>query len=214
VIVLLLSLRGAVAVAVLLLLAGGLPRVVHAALAVAVGLWSGAIVAASGAPIGISLAAAPSEVAIGAALGVIAAVPLVAAATAGRLVDLAGTGRAHGPYGALFALLAAAVFVGVDGHVAVVGAVLDSHRALPAIGDARAGVVGAIAALVPAAIRLAAPWLVTAAIVAFAAGVGTRVAARSGTHVPVAVAAPAALAMMTASLVATLAVAIAHLVRG
>ena len=70
-----------------------------------------------------------------------------------------------------------------------------------------------LGALVPAAIRLAMPWLVTAAVVELAAGAGVRVAGRSARHVPSAAAVPAALVMMTASLVATLAIAIAELVR-
>jgi len=48
---------------------------------------------------------------------------LSAAAAAGRLVDLAGSGRAQGPYAALFGVLAAAVYVGIDGHVAMVEAI-------------------------------------------------------------------------------------------
>jgi flagellar biosynthetic protein FliR len=203
-----LALRGAAAVAVVTTLVGGVPRIVQLALAVAVGAWTGALVAATGAA--PTWAAAPSELVLGAALGAMAAVPLVAATTAGRLVDRAAAAR--GPYGALFAVLAAAVFVGIDGHVAVIRAVLDSHRALPAVADARAGVVAAIVALVPAAIRLAAPWLVTAAVATLAVGVGARVADRAAAHAPVAAAVPAALAIMTASLLATLAVAVAALV--
>jgi len=55
---------------------------------------------------------------------------------------------------------------------------------------------------------------VTAAVVELAVGVGTRVAGRAGLFVPRGAAVPAALAMMTAALGATLAVAIAALVRG
>jgi hypothetical protein len=75
-------------------------------------------------------------------------------------------------------------------------------------------VVAALAALVPAAFRLAMPWLVTAAVVNVAVGAGTRVAGRAAAHVPAAAAVPAALAMMTASLVAALAIAMATLMRG
>ena len=201
-----LSLRGAAAVAVLLVLAEGVPRVAAVALALAAGLWTGVIAAASGQ--GAALAQAPGELAIGAALGAIAVVPLVVAATAGRLVDVAGGGR--GPYTTLFALLGAAVFVAVDGPAATIGAIVDSHRTLP---DVRAGVLAALGAIVPAAIRLAAPWLVAGAVASLAVGVGGRVAARATAHAPVAAAVPAALAMITASLVATFAVAAAALVR-
>lgn len=205
-----LGLRGAAAIAVLTTLAGGIPRIVQAGLAVTLGLWSALMVAP---PVAIhpSWAFAAQEVAIGAALGVLGALPLLAAAIAGRLVD--ASGQALGPYGRLFGVLAAAVFVGIDGHVAVVTAIVDSHRAIPALAAVRPGVLGALAHLLPSAIRLATPWLVTAAVVQLAIGAGVRVASRAGRHAPVSAAVPAALVMMTASLVATLAVAMATMMR-
>ena len=137
----------------------------------------------------------------------------LAIAAAGRLVDLAGTGRAQGPYATLFGVLAAAVFVGIDGHVAVIEAIVTSHQKIPALVTTRADVIGALGQLVPEAVRLAVPWLVTAAVVQLAAGAGTRLAARASANVPGAAVVPAALVMMTASLVATLAVAIAAVLR-
>lgn len=207
-----LSLRGGAAVLVLLVVAGGLPRLVQLALAAATGLWTALVVAPAHATF-VSGAFAIQELAIGAALGITAAVPLIAARTAGELVDVAATGRARGPYGVLFSILAAAVFVGIDGHVHVVAAIVDSHRALPVFGDVRPGVLAAVAQLVPAAIHLAVPWLVTAAVVELAVGAGLRLGARSAPHAPAAAAVPAALVMMTASLVSLLAVAIAQLVK-
>jgi flagellar biosynthesis protein FliR len=208
-----LALRGAAAVVVLTTLVGGIPRLAQLSLAAAVGLWS-ALLLAPVAPTFVSLAFIVQELALGAALGVAGAVPLLAAATAGRLVDLAAAGRAQGSYGKLFGFLAAAVFVGIDGHVAIVTAIVDSHRALPGIAPAQPRVVTALAALVPAAIRLAMPWLVTVAVVQLALGAGTRVAGRAAAHVSAAAAVPAALAMITASLVVTLAIAMAALMRG
>ncbi len=210
---LVLALRGAAAIAVLTTLVGGIPRIAQAALAVTIGLWSAVLVA----PAHATFAGWPfaiHELAIGAALGVLAAVPLLAAQTAGRLVDLASTSRAQGPYGLLFGVLAAAVFVGIDGHVAVVTAIVESHRSMPALAATRPGVLAALAGLVPAAIRLAVPWLVTAAVVQIAVGAGSRLAGRAIAHVPGAAAVPAALVMMTASLVATLAIAMAAVIRG
>jgi flagellar biosynthesis protein FliR len=209
---LVLALRGAAAIAVLTTLAGGLPRVVGLGLAVVVGLWTALLVgpvqiAAGG---GLALIAV-RELAIGAALGLAAALPLLAAAMAGRLVDVAG--HARGRYEALFSILAAAVFVGIDGHVAVVAAIGDSFRGLPAIAHVVPGAREAIGALVGAAVQLAIPWLVTAAVVEIAVGAGARVAGRAGAHVPLGAAVPAALVMMTATLVATLAVGVATLVR-
>jgi flagellar biosynthesis protein FliR len=208
-----LALRGVAAVLVLTTLVGGIPRLVQLALAAAVGLWSALLVAPLH-PTFVSYAFIAQELALGVALGVAAAVPLLAATTAGRLVDLAAAGRAQGPYGQLFGVLAAAVFVGIDGHVAVVTAIVDSHRDLPGIAAAQPRVVAALAALVPAALRLAMPWLVTAAVVHVAIGAGTRVAGRAAAHVPAAPAVPAALAVMTASLVATLATAMVAVMRG
>jgi flagellar biosynthesis protein FliR len=211
--VIVLGLRAVAAIVVLTTLVGGIPRIVQAALAVTLGAWSGLLLAPTH-PIDPSLAVAIHELAIGAALGVLAAVPLLAAAAAGRLVDIAASGRAQGPYGTLFGVLAAAVFVGIDGHVAVITAIVDSHDAIPSIAAARPGVLAAIAHLVPAAVRLAVPWLVTAAVVSIAVGVGMRLAGRAGAHAPAAAAVPAALVMMTASLVAVLAIAMAAIMRG
>ncbi len=204
------ALRGAAAVMVLATLAGGLPRVVQAGLAAGVGLWSALVVGGVDVQGALWLVAA-RELVIGATIGVLAAVPLVAAAAAGRLVDLVGV--RNGPYATLFGVLAAAVFVGIDGHVAVVRAVVESFASVPAIATVQPRVLDAIGALVPAAITLAVPWLVTAAIVELAIGVGVRLAGRAGAHAPTAAAVPAALVMMTATLVSTLAVAIAALVR-
>ena len=210
---LVLALRAVAAVVVLTTLVGGIPRVVQAALAITLGLWSGLLLAPTH-PLDPSLVTAIHELAIGAALGVLGAIPLLAASAAGRLVDIAATGRAHGPYGPLFGILAAAVFVGIDGHVAVITAIVDSHDSTPSILAAQPRVLAAIAQLVPGAVRLAVPWLVTAAVVHVAVGVGMRLAARAGAHAPSAAAVPAALVMMTASLVALLAIAMAALMRG
>ncbi len=208
---LVLALRGAAAVAVLAALAGGLPRIVQAGLALAVGLWSAAIAGAT-LPDGALWLAAARELVVGATIGVVAALPLVAAATAGRLVDLSGGAR-RGPYSALFGILAAAVFVGIDGHVALVTAIVASFRDVPAVAATEPRVVTALGSLVPIAVQLAIPWLVTAAVVEIAAGVAVRLAGRAAAHTPIAAATPAALVMMTASLIGTLAVAIAVLVR-
>jgi flagellar biosynthetic protein FliR len=205
---LVLGLRGAAAILVLTTLAGGIPRVVQGALAVTIGAWT-ALVLGPPAAGGDVVAIAASEVALGAALGLMAAVPLVAAQTAGRLVDVAGQQKT---YGTLFGVLAAAVFVGIDGHVAVVTAIVESHGRLPAVAVARPAVMAALASLVPSAVALAVPWLVTVVVVQIAIGAGVRVAGRSGTHAPVAVAIPTALVMITASLVSVLAISITFLV--
>ena len=219
------GLRAAAAVGVLVIVVGGMPRVVQAGLAVVFGLWvamvmgppAGAAAGAGAGALGMGglLAAAAVELVRGAALGMVAAVPLVAARMAGQLVDVAGQQKT---YATLFGVLAAAVFVGIDGHVAVVSAVVESHVRLPAFGagldGARASVLGALAALVPAAVRLALPWLVTVGVGQVAIGAGGRGAGRAGVSVPAGAAVPAALAMMTAACISVFSVGIAVLVRG
>jgi flagellar biosynthesis protein FliR len=210
---LVLCLRGTAAVAVLVLLAGGLPRIVQAGLAVVAGVSSAALAGAT-VPDGALWLVAGRELAIGATLGLIAALPLIAAATAGRLVDFASGARSRGPYAPLFSLLAAAVFVGIDGHVAVLSAVASSFRDVPAAALSEPRALATLAALVSLAVQIATPWFVTAAVVEIAAGVAVRIAGRAALHGPLGAATPAALVMMTATLVGTLAVALAAAVRG
>jgi flagellar biosynthetic protein FliR len=209
---LVLALRGAAAIVVLTTVVGGIPRVVQLGLAAVLGLWS-AILASTVAPAEASLLIAAHELVVGATLGLLAALPLLAAAAAGRLVDVTLSAR-QGPYGGLFAVLAGAVFVGIDGHVALVTAVVDSFRTAPAIAGTEPRILAAIGGLIPSAVALAIPWLVTAAVVEIAVGAGVRIAGRAGPQVPVAAAVPAALVVITAALVSTLAVAIAAFVRG
>ncbi len=207
---LVLALRGAAAVAVLTVLAGGLPGLVAAGLSIAVGLWS-AVIAGAALPDELLWLVAAREIVVGATIGVAAALPVLAVATAGRLVDRAAIGS-RGPYRALFTVLAAAVFVGVDGHVALVSAIAASFRDVPAVVAGEPRVLTTLARLLPIAVQLAVPWLVTAAVVEIAVGVAARIAGRAGGYGPLGAATPAALVMMTASLIGTLAVAIAALV--
>jgi flagellar biosynthesis protein FliR len=209
---LVLALRGAAAVGVLVMLAGGIPRIVGVGLAVVVGLWSAFL---SGAGVGggdAVLLIAARELVIGATIGLLAALPLLAAAMAGQLVDLGGGQARGGAYKGLFAILAAAVFVGIDGHVTVMTSIVESFRDVPITTEVR--VVDAIGGLVGSAVKLAVPWLVTAAVVEIGVGVGMRIAGRAGNAAPVGAAVPAALVMMTAALVGTFAVAFAAIVRG
>src|SRR5262249_33491945 len=114
----------------------------------------------------------------------------------------------------LFGILGAAVFVGIDGHVQVVAAIAASYRDAPALADSGPRLVATVGALVPIAVRLSIPWLITAAVVELGAGVAVRIAGRPALHGPIGAAAPAALVMMTVTLIGLLAVAIAALVRG
>lgn len=214
---LLLALRGAAAVAVLTTLVGGIPSIVRLGLAAVFGLWA---MIASGAalPDDASVILAARELVIGATLGIVATVPLLAAKLAGQLVDQVALGAqargAQGPYSALFGVLAAAVFVGIDGHIAFATAISDSYATAPALTEVQPRVLDALGGLIAAGVKLAVPWLVTAAVVQLAVGAGSRIAGRSALHAPVAAAVPAALAMMTAALISTLAIAIAAAIRG
>ena len=204
------ALRGAAAVGVLAVLVGGIPRVVQLGLAMFVGLWTALMVQV---PIGDDvLIVAARELVVGATIGIVAAMPLLAAALAGRLVDIAG-GQRGDAYRGVLTVIAAAVFVGIDGHVTLITSIVESFRDVPAIATAQPRVLDAIGGLVGNGVRLAVPWLVTAAVVEIAVGIGMRVAGRAGQATPVAAAVPAALVMMTAALVATFAVAFAALVR-
>ncbi len=207
------ALRGATAVAIVSTIAGVVPRGVRIGLSVGVGLWTALVVGRSAVAPGRSpWLLAAHEVVIGAALGMSAAIPLLVASAAGRLVDAPAWDSRRGPHGALFAVLGAAVFVGVDGHVAVVAAIVDSHRSVSVLGESTPSLLSAVMTLFPAAISIAMPWLVAVAVVHLAIGVGVRVGARGAAFLPAAAAVPASLVMMTAALVSTAAIAIARLV--
>lgn len=221
---LLLGLRGIAAAGLLLALIGGMPRLIQLGLALGLGLWSamlagaqpggpGAVAALAGADGPELWLVAARELAIGATIGVTAALPLIAAAMAGRVVDRAAGAVSRGPYGPLFSVLAAAVFVGIDGHVTLVAAIAASFADTPVVAAIQPRVMTSLARLIPVALQLAIPWLVTAAVVEIAAGVAMRLAGRAGAHAPAAAAVQAALAMMTASLVGTLAVAMSAALR-
>ncbi|MCB9564329.1 MAG: flagellar biosynthetic protein FliR [Kofleriaceae bacterium] len=125
------------------------------------------------------------ELAIGAVLALVVAVPFIAADMAGRLMggavggaldgDAAGPGGPTSTGGLLVGLLAVLVFFAVDGHLIVVTALAGSYRVLPLLGGLdRVGathqVLAAVAALFAAGVALAAPALVAAALVEVALG--------------------------------------------
>ncbi len=201
---------------VLTTLAGGIPSVVRLGLAAVFGLWA-MLAAGVALPDDVSWLLAARELVIGATLGIVAVVPLLAARLAGQLVDLVAVSAQargpRGPYTGVFGVLAAAVFVGIDGHVAFVTAIADSFATVPAVTEVQPRVMMALGGLIAAGVKLAVHWLVTAVVVELAIGAGSRVAGRTALHAPVSAAVPAALAMMTAALISMLAIAIAALVR-
>lgn len=139
------------------------------------------------------VAIAAKELAVGAVLALIAAVPFLAADTAGRWIGHALGGAdaspAAGPLGPtrttglLTSLLAVLVFFGIDGHLVVIEALAGSYHALPLLdGLGRAWatreVLAAVTTFLAAAVALAAPALVAAALVDLVLGLAARNGAR------------------------------------
>lgn len=173
-----------------------LPRVVQAALALVIALVvAGGLAPAAGADTapGAVLASAGwatrvallgREVMIGATLGVVAAVPLLAAAAAGAWAATShgGDDAGVGTWSWFFPVTAAMVFFAVGGHLAVIGALGMSYRALPvggspvSAGDAVGVVAAAGAQMIAAGLALAAPLVVAAMLAALLAGVVERAA--------------------------------------
>lgn len=166
-----------------------LPRVVQAALAFVIALVvAGAlggpalVLASDGWPARIALLG--REVLIGATLGVVAAVPLLAAAAAGAwtAASQGGDDAGVGMWSWFFPVTAAMVFFAVGGHLAVIGALGMSYRALPVGGDAvDAGaalgiVIASGAQMIVAGLALAAPLVVAAMLATVLTGVVERAA--------------------------------------
>lgn len=196
-----------------------LPRAAQGAIALVI-----AVLVASGlGDAGAALAAMPlagrllilgRELLIGTVLGLVAAVPLVAASTAGGWVGaLGGDEDGRSPWAAGFGVLAAVVYFGVGGHLAAVTAVGLSYRALPVgLGEhaALAGtVVDAGAALLGAALGLAAPVLVTVLVVALVAAAAERAAGLTAPALPEVAVRRLAVALAMAAAALAIAVAVA-----
>lgn len=168
------SLRPVAALTVLALVVAPLPRWLGAVVGVAIGLFIAVAVpeAATAAAAGLDAVVAARELVVGAGLGVVAALPLVALGWSGRLVD-AGAGEPGAR--AIVMLAGAAVFAGIGGPALVAVAIVHSYAALP-IASAPPAVVPAIAGLAAAAVRLAAPFVVGAAVIEVAVGAVGRAA--------------------------------------
>lgn len=199
-----------------------LPRVVQAALAfvialvVAGGLGESALVLASdGWPARVALLG--REVLIGATLGVVAAVPLVAAAAAGAwtAASQGGDDAGVGMWSWFFPVTAAMVFFAVGGHLAVIGALGMSYRALPVGGavvstaDAVGVVVASSAHMIAAGLALAAPLVVAAMLATVLTGVVERAAGVPVELVPESAVRRAAVALATAAALVAIAMVIA-----
>jgi flagellar biosynthetic protein FliR len=208
-----------------------LPRVVQAALALVVALVIASGLALPGAAGGVAPAAMLAgaswgervallgrEVMIGATLGVVAAVPLLAAAAAGAWAAASsGTDDAGvDTWSWFFPITAAMVFFAVGGHLAVIGALGLSYRALPAgggaaiaPGDALAVVVAAGAQMIAAGLALAAPLVVAALLATLLTGVVERAAGLPVELVPESAVRRAAVVLAAAAALVAIAMVIA-----
>ena len=132
------------------------------------------------------------EFLIGAAMGLAARMMLGVAEIAGSLMGTTGglsvarafdpvTGSQSNTIGRFLVMAALIVFVGVGGHVAMLGAVIDSYRVFP-LGDASAlpemilNLMETATAMFNLAFRLAAPVAVVALVVNVGLGLLVRVA--------------------------------------
>lgn len=167
-----------------------LPRIAQGALALVIAL----VVAGGLAPAAAVIAAASwgeralvlgREVLVGATLGAVAGVPLAAAAAAGAWAAAAGDSddAGVGAWSWAFPLTAATVFFAVGGHLAVVAALGQSYRALPAgtvgaeaNGDMLVVIAGSGARMIAAGVALAAPLMVAAMLASLLIGVIERAA--------------------------------------
>ncbi len=146
------------------------------------------VTAVAGLPLAGLVAIAVKELAVGAVLALIVAVPFLAADTAGRWIGAGAGGLGAGGVGPtgptsstglVVSLLAVVVFFGVGGHLVVISAMAGSYDALPLTGGIDREVASrelgvAVTSLLGAAVALAAPALVVAALVEVALGLVAR----------------------------------------
>ena len=165
---------------------------------------------------GVQVTILAREAALGCALGVTAAVPLMAGELVGRWLGRAiGDDDGASPWAGATALLAALVFFALGGHRAVIAAVMGSYRVLgPAAPDVGAAViVHAGAALIGAALALALPVLGAVTIAGLTLGAVDRVGALPSSVVPAAAWGRAAALLGLAAMVYAIAHGVAALTR-
>lgn len=172
--------------------------------------------------LGVRAAILGREVAIGVALGVVAIVPIAAAQLAGAWAAAGGEGEAS-PWSSATTLLAATVFFGLGGHLALIEALGASYRALPPAGadgaataapTLGAAAIGAGATLFGEALALAAPLLGAALISGLVIGAVERGAQLAAGALPAEALRRIASALALAAMVFVLAHALAAWTRG
>ena len=166
-------------------------------------------------PRGLQAAMLARELALGAALGVTAAVPLVAGELVGAWLAAALGDGDDAPWASVTGLVAALVFFALGGHRAVIAAVVGSYRFLPpGAADASAmSVVDAGATLFAVAVTLAVPVLGAIAVAALVLGAVERAGGTAVALAPMAVLVRLAAVLALAALVFALAHGVAALVR-
>jgi flagellar biosynthetic protein FliR len=145
------------------------------------------------APAGIAALAQAclAELVIGAALGFTAALVVACARQAGEIVGAqaglspaalvnADAGAELSPFGHLYGLVALATFVALDGPLALVGALVESYRVVPAGGlpmtaDTAAWAFGQVGQALGLAVQIAAPVALALVLAGIALGLLARV---------------------------------------
>ena len=219
-----------VAPALAIALAGarlGVGRVATVAIAVVIGLafavfgaplLEPAVTAVAEGSLGARVAILGREVAIGAALGVTAIVPIAAAQAAGAWIAAAGDGETV-TWSTATTLLAATVCFALGGHLALIEAIGATYRALPPAGAGAAPDLGATAiaagtTLFGAAAALAAPMLGAAVVSALVLGGVERGAQLAAGALPVEALRGVAASLALAAMVFAMAYGVAAWTRG
>lgn len=154
------------------------------------------------------------EAAVGLALGLTAAVPLLAAELVGAwLAAAVGESDGHGPWQDTTGLIGALAFFALGGHRAVIAALAASYRVLP-VGVDAAGVVEVSATLFASAVALAIPILGAVLIAVLATAAVERVALTAAGVVPPALAVRLGAVVALAAMVFVLAHGVGRLTAG
>jgi type III secretory pathway component EscT len=214
-------LRPVLAVLVVLWATSAVPQIAAIAVASAVALFV--------APVALSSAAqhtfdvqhgmaqgALAELIRGAGLGLAAAAPWWAAATAGRWAGLSWRSDSRAPpVSLLYGAMMGVAFVAVDGPLLVCAAIARSYAIASVGAPVRAADLdlAALAAWLGVAVRLALPLALATAVAELSVAAATRAAAGVSVAWPTAVIAPTLVLLVTAPMLPLLVAAFAELIR-
>jgi|GEM_PF-3801130 len=177
-----------------------------------------AVAAVAHGALSVRIAVLGRELAIGAALGVTALVPIAAAQLAGAWLAQVGGEGEPGVWSTATTLLAALVFFALGGHLALIEAIGASYRALPPAGPGAPALgevaVRAGATLLAEALALAAPLLGAVLVSGLVIGAVERGAQLAAGALPAEALRWVAAAVALAAMVFGLAYAVAAWTRG